>query len=361
MPQFRSCVPAVWLAALGLFLTACTQEKPLPAPRFFVWMGEGQNHSDDVLRTQFHRLSEAGIHGIMYLCEPDRYPGVIRVAREFGLDIHAWQVILNCRDPRVMEQHPDWFTVSGDGKSSLEHPPFVDYYKWLCPTNPEVQDYVWRRLEPLVYIQGLQSIHLDYIRHSDVILPSGLWSKYDLVMDREYPQFDFCYCDACIDKFSAAAGRNPRELENPSLDPEWRRFRLDSVTRLVNRLAENAHARGMALTAAVFPTPELARKLVRQDWARWDLDAVYPMVYHSFYQEEVRWIGRAVTEGLSALEEGVPLICGIYLPSLNPDEMGEAIRLALDAGASGVCLFGIGGMSEDHWNVLAEATSLYSP
>jgi len=31
----------------------------------------------------------------------------------------------------------------------------------------------------------------------------------------------------------------------------------------------------------------LAKKLVRQDWTRWDLDAVLPMLYHNFYNEDL--------------------------------------------------------------------------
>lgn len=352
---------ALALGALSLLLPGCTQGRSSVSPRVFVWMGEGEGVADDVLRSRFHKLHESGVHGVMYLCDAERYPAVIALAGEYRLEIHAWQVILNCRDPRVMERHPDWFTVSGDGKSSLEHPPFVDYYKWLCPTNPEVRDHVWSRLARLADIEGLRSIHLDYIRHSDVILPIGLWGTYNLVMDREYPRFDFCYCDVCIERFRTATGRDPRDMEDPSLDAEWRRFRLDSVTDLVNLLAERAHAQRMSLTAAVFPTPRLAKQLVRQDWTRWDLDAVYPMVYHSFYDKDMSWIGRAVKEGTAALGGGTPLICGIYVPSLDPEGMAAAARLALDAGASGICLFDFNALTEDHWRVLAALTTSDDP
>ena len=176
-------------------------ESMTESPKFHVWMGEGKNHTDEYLKAQFKRLEEAGVDGVMYLCPPERYPAVIAIADRFGLEVHAWQVILNCRDKEVMEKHNDWFTVNGKGESSLDHPPFVGYYKWLCPTNEEVQEYIINKVSYLADIPGLKSVHLDYIRHSDVILPIGLWDKYGLVMDREYPEFDFCYCDVCIQKF----------------------------------------------------------------------------------------------------------------------------------------------------------------
>jgi hypothetical protein len=238
----------------------------IKSPRFYVWMGEGKNHSDEYLETQFKKLKEADVDGVMYLCSADRYPGVIKIAKRAGLEVHAWQVILNCRDKQVMENHKDWFTINGKGQSSLENPPYVGYYKWLCPSNDQVQEYIAKRVSRIADIPGLKSVHLDYIRHSDVILPIGLWEKYDLVMDREYPEFDFCYCDVCIQQFKEQTGIDPSKLADPPQNEEWRQYRYDSITQLVNKLAEIVHQKGKLLTAAVFPTPNIAKKLVRQDW-----------------------------------------------------------------------------------------------
>jgi uncharacterized lipoprotein YddW (UPF0748 family) len=328
-------------------------------PKFFVWMGEGRNTSQDQIETRFKELSDAGVDGVMYQCSPDRYPDVITLAKPFGLEVHAWQVILNSRRKDLMENHGDWFTINGKGESSRDHPPFVGYYSWLCPSNEEVQDYLVKRISKLAETEGLKSVHLDYIRYSDVILPSGLWDKYDLVMDREYPEFDFCYCNICAAQFQKRTGIDPRKLEDPALNPEWRKYRYDSISRLVNKLADAAHNRGTLLTAAVFPTPAIAKKLVRQDWVSWDLDAVYPMIYHSFYEEDVEWIRKAVEEGVEALVGRIPLYCGLYIPALKPDELGRAVDNAFEAGAAGICLFDYGSLSEKHWEAFAEAVKKY--
>lgn len=130
-------------------------------------------------------------------------------------------------------------------------------------------------------------------------------------------------------------------LPNPSSNTSWRQYRYNSVTRLVNRLAEVAHGKRKQITAAVFPTPTLARKLVRQDWVKWDLDAVLPMVYHSFYNEKTEWIERAVKEGTTALPASRPLYAGLYLPDLKGEaDFDEAVQRAMAGGAKGVSLFG---------------------
>jgi uncharacterized lipoprotein YddW (UPF0748 family) len=355
---FISCL--VFLFISPCFSLADLVVPKIKSPKFYVWMGEGKNHSNEYLETQFKRLKEAGADGVMYLCSADRYPGVIAIAQRSGLEIHAWQVILNCRDKQVMENHKDWFTVNSKGESSLENPPYVGYYKWLCPSNLKVQDYVVKKVTRIADIQGVKSVHLDYIRHSDVILPIGLWDKYDLVMDREYPEFDFCYCDVCIQKFREQTGIDPSKLADPSQNEEWRQYRCDSITRLVNRLAEVVHQKGKLLTAAVFPTPIIAKKLVRQDWVNWKLDMVYPMVYHSFYEKDMAWIEDAVRQGVKALASKVPLYSGLYMPSLNPDELVKAIDNSFAGGAAGICLFGYESMNEDHWKKFIKAVKRHT-
>ena len=91
----------------------------------------------------------------------------------------------------------------------------------------------------------------------------------------------------------------------------------------------------------MFPTPEVARRNVRQDWTNWNLNAVFPMIYHKFYQEDVKWIGDAVEEGVHFLNGKFPVYAGLFLPDFeNTDQLKEGITNALTKGAKGVSLFG---------------------
>ena len=143
----------------------------------------------------------------------------------------------------------------------------------------------------------------------------GLWEKYDLVQDREYPDFDFCYCQVCRQTFEQQSGRDPMELPDPTSDEEWRAFRWNSVTGLVEQLAATVQAEGKPISAAVFPTPSLARRLVRQAWDEWPLDAFFPMIYQRFYEEDVPWVATATAQGVAALPPATPLFSGLYLPA----------------------------------------------
>jgi uncharacterized lipoprotein YddW (UPF0748 family) len=147
-------------------------------------------------------------------------------------------------------------------------------------------------------------------------------------------------------------------LPDPPSHRAWREFRWRTVTELVRLLTAEVHAHGKTATAAVFPTPQLARMLVRQAWDRWPVDAVFPMLYHRFYEQDVGWIGRSTREGVAALPRDRSLFSGLYLPDLSPDELERAVRNALSAGAAGVSLFELGGLSDAHLATLGEARNL---
>jgi uncharacterized lipoprotein YddW (UPF0748 family) len=202
------------------------------------------------------------------------------------------------------------------------------------------------------YVDG---VHLDYIRFPDVILPIGLQPKYDLVQDSEFPEYDFCYCDHCRNKFIAQTGKDPLDIADPANDQEWVNFRYESITNLVRDIGIRVHQEGKQLTAAVFPTPQLEKKLVRQDWTNWSIDALMPMIYHQYYDEPLSWLEEASREGTNLLSPEVPLYSGLFVSKIKPREFDDAVEYALKGGAKGICLFNANVMTKRQWKALARA------
>ena len=223
-------------------------------------------------------------------------------------------------------------------------------------------------------VPEVDGIHLDYIRFPDVILGKGLWKKYGLVMDREYPQYDYCYCNKCVRDFKKKTGIDIRSVDDPSQVQEWKQFRCDLITRLVNRLAKSVHSKGKKINAAVFPGPgSVAIKTVRQEWNKWDLDAVFPMNYNDFYAEGPDWIGEVAKEEATALKGKTPFYSGLFICphperksretdpenlGLLPEELATAIRLSVKNGAAGICLFTPARMTTAHWKAFEKAIYL---
>lgn len=337
----RTGLAAVSLAggkSAGMRLEAEDDSRSPVALKNWIWTGLDARSSKDQQRRRFQGFRAAGIQAVLFNgVDAD----VFALAKDQGLETHAWTWTLCRGDRDLLERHPDWYVVNRLGDSASTKPPYVGYYHFLCPSREEVSDHLSRLFGNLAKTPNLDGVHLDYVRYPDVILPVALWKKYNLVQTEELPQFDFCYCDVCRAAFKNQHGVDPLKLPDPSSDAAWRQYRYDSVTHLVQRLAEVAHDKGKQITAAVFPTPSIARKLVRQDWTTWNLDAVLPMTYHRFYNEEVDWIEAAVREGVTALPQSRPLYAGLFLPDLkSEEEFKQAVHGARAGGARGVSLFG---------------------
>ena len=343
--------------------------------KHWIWTHPTAEEGPEDWKQQFARFRDAGLHAATVLVFNGReaiygsghlpvsapqLEQMLPVAAAAGLELHAWIVALRCNAESLQQQHPEWYSVSRNGDSSLAKPPYIPSYQWLCPSRPEVREWLGDTVTELAAYDGLAGIHLDYIRHPDVILPAQLQPKYGLVQDREFAEYDFCYCDVCREEFRHQQGVDPVSIEDPAGHESWVRFRCDSVKDTVAVAAEAARSAGKTITAAVFATPTLSRKFVRQDWPQWDLDAVLPMIYHYYYNEPPGWVGEATGEGVAELAGVMPLYSGLFVSQLSPPELRQAAEGALSGGASGISLFSHRAMSHEHWPELKIALSQHA-
>ncbi len=356
----REFLKSTALAGLGVALlnTGCSQSAPRKENpkqlKHWVWENPDSKASDSSLKEKYESFFSAGIRGMFFENDSERH---FRIAKAAGLEAHRWMWTLNRGEKELLENHPEWYAISRSGESCATNPPYVNYYRWLCPSKPEVFEYLKKQATDVLEKDYVDGLHLDYIRYCDVILPVNLWPNYGIEQTKELPEYDFCYCETCRTKYKEKTGNDPLEMEFPDQSPSWRKFRYDQVNHIVNGLAELARASKKPITSAVFPTPEVARRIVRQDWTNWNLDAVCPMIYHGFYKENVAWIGDAVEEGIHFLNGRFPLYAGLFLPDFNSDEeLKTGIELAIKNGASGVSLFG--KVDEKVLEVLRSQTSL---
>lgn len=323
-----------------------------------VWITADAKRTNETYAQEFEKYKNAGIDEVLINTntDPELLKRLTPVAKEKGLRVHAWIMAMNRPYDSVALQHPEWYIVSKEGKSSFDTRPYVDYYQWLCPTRKESREYVLSLVEGLAKVEGIESVHLDYIRFPDIFLPIGLLPKYNLVQDEEMPEYDFCYCDACISAFEKIHHKNPLESKNTAIDMEWKNFRLNAIKSVVDDAYKIVHSYHKNLTAAVFPYPEMADHMVRQRWDKWDIDEVYPMIYHGFYNEEIDWIGYATKQGVADLKaKKVGLNTGVYLPAFtSSEELKEAIILAKENGAKGVTFFDGPALTEEYLKTIKE-------
>ena len=224
-------------------------------PMFWTWLDYQPGMNFDSICTI---MNEAGIDGVMLNAPtPDDYRAAIPIAQKHGIEVYAWLWTMNPEHDRdaILKEHPEWFSVNRNGQSLADTTAYVDYYKFMCPALPEVREFIKKKIEAYCEVEGLNGIAIDYNRFVDVILPTTLWPKYGIVQDQEYPQWDFGYHPAMIEKFKAAYGYDPREQEDPSQDEKWLQFRCDQITEVANMIADVVHSYGKKMAASPFLRP----------------------------------------------------------------------------------------------------------
>lgn len=315
------------------------------------WAHGGNDFDKEEWSKKLKTYDSLGITEILVGGSPEFLGELVQLANKKDIKVHAWMWTLNRPNDSIANKHPEWYAVNRNNENSLDYRAYVDYYQWLSPFHPEAREYVKSNVRKLLEVDGLASIHLDYVRYVDVILGADLQPKYGLVQDREMPEYDYGYHPIAREQFKALFDKDPIEMEHPELSTEWRQFRLNAITTLVNEIAEIVHAENQKLTAAVFPFPEMSRQMVRQAWNDWNLDAAYPMIYHNFYRQKINWIGYATEQGVNDVD--FPVNSGLYLAGFeSPEDFEKAIRLAKEKGAKGVTFFTVDGMKPEYKEVL---------
>lgn len=325
-----------------LTILACNDKKPAGEsgyPVFWTWLDYRPSMNFDSICSV---MKETGLDGVILNAPtPDDYRNAIPVARKHGLEVYAWLWTMNLEHDRekIVKEHPDWLSVNRKGESLVDTKAYVDYYKFLCPALPEVREYIKNKVKAYCEVEGLNGIAIDYHRFVDVILPTTLWPRYGIVQDKEYPEWDYGYHPAMIKLFQDKYGYDPREQEDPSADEQWLQFRCDQITEVANEIAEVVHSYGKVMAASPFPTPAMSRKMVRQDWGKWNLDIVFPMVYYNFYTGEVSFIADCTKENVRDKNPKTTLYCGMM--AVNGPAMFESMDAAFDNGAEGIAIFTI--------------------
>ena len=344
------------LFALTLII-ACNQKEQKTTPKekftFSSWINVGKNVTNEAWNKRLNYYDSLGISELLVGASPEVLERIIPLATQKSIKIHGWMWTLNRPGDSIAKLHPEWYAVNRNGQNSLEYRAYVNYYQWLSPFHPEARKHIINNAKKMMTVKGLASVHLDYVRYPDVILGADLQPKYNLVQETEMPEYDYDYHPLAREGFKKIFDKDPIQFKNPELSTEWRQFRLNAITSLVNEIIDIAHTKDKKVTAAVFPFPEMSRQMVRQAWNDWNLDTAYPMLYQNFYRENINWIGFATKQGVSDVD--YPIISGLYAPALRKaDDLERAIKIAKKNGAKGISIFTADGLTKEQQAVFVK-------
>ena len=339
-------------------------------PKKWLWLRPDIKNTNDDWKRIFEEIKNIGFDAVLpqiyssdkalfnignYEVEEALLERIIPIAHDAGLQVHAWMWTMPCNNKDIIKEHPDWYVVNRKGEPAHLQPAYVNYYKFLCPRNEEVRNFIKERVKALASIEKLDGIHLDYVRMPDVILAEALQPKYNIVQDQEFPQYDYCYCQVCRKGYQEIKGIDPLTISDPAHDSDWYQFRYEAVSEMVNKyLVPEAKKKDKWISAAVFPNWES----VRQAWHTFNLDAFLPMLYNGFYNEPPDWVGTETKKGIERLNDSKPVYSGLFLGHLSGDKLKIAVESGIKGGAKGVAVFSYGDWSTELKANLKEALAL---
>ncbi len=215
----------------------------------------------------------------------------VKEAHKRGLELHAYANVFPAwrsqkfppRDSgQLWWEHPDWFMCDAAGNrmiprdAELDEKVSRDWYSFLSPGVPGVQDYLADLFEELVENYDIDGLHYDYIRYPREIREVA--AGYETRAKR---LGNWSYDPVSLARFSKETG-----VVSPDVDPEaWIRWRADQITEVTRKISERVrkHNPDIIISAAVMPEPGDAYKTKLQDYLTWMdrgyLDAAITMNY----------------------------------------------------------------------------------
>lgn len=139
--------------------------------KHWVWTNPDLKDTEQQLAERYQKYYEAGIRGIFFENDSEKH---FRAAKAQKIEAHRWIWTMNRSEKTLLDSHPEWYAVNRKGESCADHPPYVNYYRWLCPSREEVKQYLENDYANALKNYYVDGIHLDYVRFCDVILPAGV-------------------------------------------------------------------------------------------------------------------------------------------------------------------------------------------
>ena len=283
-----------------------------------------------------------------------KYERAAKIARKIGLQFYAWlPAMLGVGNNKkfMYENHPEAYVVTKSGIHSHDEAIFgVSHYKFLCPNQPIVRNFVKEMYANVSLIPEVDGINLDYIRYIEANL-------------REYdPKGDTCYCNYCVSDFYNRTWINISAHAEPNTVQKWADYRVNVITTLVNEIAEIVHGNGKRISADVYPGPWQSSMQTRQKWDDWDLDMVFPMIYTQVFAKEVTWIGPQTGEGVTKIKEAgrkTALYTGLQGEAMNNTDFQQGVELAFENGAYGLSVFKLNNINPEKFEIMRNAVAKF--
>jgi uncharacterized lipoprotein YddW (UPF0748 family) len=211
------------------------------------------------------------------------------------------------------------------------NPDVGDWYSFVSPGVPEVQDYLASLFAELAANYEIDGLHYDYIRY-----PFEIREVHEDYTERAERLGNWSYDAVSLARFSRESG-----AASPDTDPEaWRAWRVAQVTATVRKIHEavSAHRPGIVFTASVMSDPDDARETKYQDYVTWLEEGILDAAIVMNYTDDVAYF-RERSEMLLAPRRGPGVVVQGLILRHGPEVATQQLDVAERLGADGYAIF----------------------
>ena len=229
--------------------------------------------------------------------------------------------------------HPDWFSHDRSGRLSTANTEDCEGV-FLQPSNPAVQEHLFKVFTDVAARYDVDGIHFDYVRYpnSSYDFSGSTLNRFREYMKTTLPEQRAAQVDAHLKS-------DPKAYVH-AYGGKWEEWRRAQVTGLVTRVSEavKSNKPWMQVSAAVFATPETALYDRGQDWITWLKNGTLDAVALMAYSKDTARIAQQTRFAVSIAGDR-KVYTGIGAWRLQAHDVAQKIVQARRAGASGISLF----------------------
>jgi len=276
---------------------------------------------------------------------------IIECAHRRNIKVHTWfNIFLLWSAPYLPEdskhlyyKHQEWFSKPSSPERMWLPERRISGIDgiYLSPGHEEVQLYLIGVIAEVLRKYKVDGVHMDYIRY-----PDSDYGYNEVMRKHFYYRFLVDPLELVNSGSDVIAEKGKSEYNN--LQREWRLFRMQSISKFVERVSSLVQGMrdDILLTAAVKPQLEDARNRYYQDWFTWLIngwiDCIVPMNYTS-HNERFIEIAKEILELVP--KDRVLMGIGAY----NQDKFQLAYKYfqTKTLGLKGYSLFSFNSIKQD--------------
>ncbi len=275
----------------------------------------------------------------------------IREAHKNGIRVHIWfetfyvgNQIPSGNAKNILAVKPDWGNKTLVGyESALATPSSSEHNGYfLDPANPDVQTFLQELLTEIINTYKPDGINLDYIRYPQAISTSasGNWGYTETARSLFYQQYEV----------------DPVDLNTTHpLWSKWGDFRRQQITNFVEKIGELGKAKGIYVSAVIFPDKSIAYSRKLQNWSAWSLNHYVHAFTPLFLTCNPKTLNSQITTVINNKAPETDLIAGLFVTFMggSEEDLIRQIHETRKVNVIGVSLFDYAHLSQKYIDALS--------